>query len=53
MLRLSGKGRLERGADADLAVLDEQLRVTDVMAMGTWHVVDGKTVVRGPFERDS
>jgi beta-aspartyl-dipeptidase (metallo-type) len=50
VLRLAGKGVLEAGADADLVVLDDHHRVTDVMAMGIWHVVDGEAVVRGPFE---
>jgi beta-aspartyl-dipeptidase (metallo-type) len=50
VLRLAGKGRLETGADADLVVLDDQHRVTDVMAMGVWHVKDGEAIVRGLFE---
>jgi beta-aspartyl-dipeptidase (metallo-type) len=49
-LRLSRKGHLAAGADADLVVLDNAGGVADVMARGRWHVRDGKTVVRGTFE---
>ncbi|MEQ1690703.1 MAG: beta-aspartyl-peptidase [Gemmatimonas sp.] len=49
-LRLNGKGRIGVGTDADLVVLDEHHRVTDVMARGAWHVRDGALVKRGAFE---
>ena len=48
-LRLA-KGRLQPGADADLVVLDDAGRPSDVMALGRWHVRDGRPVVRGTFE---
>ena len=50
LLRLSRKGRLGVGADADLVVLDNSGAVAGVMARGRWHVRDGQTVVRGTFE---
>ena len=50
LLRLDAKGHLSVGADADLAVLDGQGRITDVMAGGRWHVVDSTTVIHGTFE---
>jgi beta-aspartyl-dipeptidase (metallo-type) len=50
VLRLPRKGRLVKGADADLVVLDDKGAVTDVMARGRWHVRDGRPVVRGTFE---
>jgi beta-aspartyl-dipeptidase (metallo-type) len=49
-LRLSRKGRLVPGADADLVVLDEAGAVADVMARGRWHLQAGRVVVRGTFE---
>ena len=53
VLRLASKGQLAVGADADLVVLDADWRVTDVMALGRWHVTDGEAVVRGLFETPS
>ena len=50
LLRLSGKGELRVGADADLVVLDADHRVSGVMARGAWHVRSGKTVRIGTFE---
>jgi beta-aspartyl-dipeptidase (metallo-type) len=49
-LRLTHKGRISVGADADLVVLDDSHRVRDVMARGVWHVRDGALVKRGLFE---
>ena len=51
VLRLSRKGRLTPGADADLVVLDAEHRVADVMARGRWHVRGGVPVILGTFER--
>ena len=50
LLRLSAKGSLRIGADADLVVLDAAYRVRDVMARGVWHIQDGMTERRGTFE---
>jgi len=50
LLRLPDKGRIEAGGDADLVVLNPDGEMTDVMALGRWHVVDGRAVVRGTFE---
>ncbi|MCO4760704.1 MAG: beta-aspartyl-peptidase [Myxococcales bacterium] len=49
-LRLSQKGELAPGRDADLVVLTAQMKVSAVMARGRWMVRDGESVVRGPFE---
>ena len=38
------------GGDADLVVLGDDGRPTDVMARGRWHVRDRQPVVRGTFE---
>lgn len=50
-LRLQRKGVIEPGADADLVVLGADFRPLHVMALGEWHVRDGKAVRRGTFER--
>jgi beta-aspartyl-dipeptidase (metallo-type) len=50
LLRLTGKGCLDVGSDADLVVLDEDHRVADVMARGRWHVADRQPLVLGTFE---
>lgn len=49
-LRLSGKGRIAVGADADLVCLDEDHRALHVIARGRLHREHGKTRLRGSFE---
>ncbi|HEY8375077.1 MAG TPA: beta-aspartyl-peptidase, partial [Nannocystis sp.] len=50
LLRLSHKGRLLPGADADLVALAPDGRIDSVIARGRWLVRGGETVVFGPFE---
>ncbi|TXH64977.1 MAG: beta-aspartyl-peptidase [Lysobacteraceae bacterium] len=50
LLRLSGKGELRVGADADLALLDDAGHLTDVMALGEWHLRAGAVRRRSAFE---
>lgn len=50
LFRLSGKGRIQVGAAADLVALDEDGEVTDVMALGRWHIRHGQPVIKGTFE---
>jgi len=50
LLRLARKGRIETGNDADLVVLGPGGEITDVMALGAWHVRDGAVLRKGTFE---
>ena len=50
LLRLTQKGQIRVGADADLVSLDQNFRINDVMARGCWHLRDGKLQRRGRFE---
>jgi len=50
VLRLSRKGRIAAGCDADLVILDREGGIRDVMARGRWQVRDGRVVGRGTFE---
>jgi len=50
LLRLTGKGVIARGADADLVALDEQCAAHTVLVRGEIVVEDGQAVRRGTFE---
>ncbi len=50
LLRLSSKGRITEGMDADLIVLDENHLPRHVMARGRWHVLDHQPIIKGTFE---
>ncbi len=50
LLRLPSKGHIRVGDDADLVALDADGHVSDVMALGAWHVRSGEAVRVGTFE---
>ncbi|MGA4720583.1 beta-aspartyl-peptidase [Fictibacillus nanhaiensis] len=50
ILKLKQKGRLQEGLDADLVLLNEDLNIDSVFALGQVMVRDGETVIKGTFE---
>ena len=50
LLRLTKKGRIAAGCDADLVIIDDHGAITDVMANGNWHVRAERSVRAGTFE---
>nr|WP_286183042.1 beta-aspartyl-peptidase [Bacillus sp. ISL-55] len=50
VLKLSQKGRIEAGRDADLVLLDDNLEIDTVVAMGKVVVEKGVALVKGTFE---
>ncbi|WP_252225127.1 beta-aspartyl-peptidase [Clostridium sp. ZBS2] len=51
ILKLYNKGRIEKGKDADLVIVDENsLDIDIVLCNGIKMVQDGKCIVRGTFE---
>ena len=50
LLRLTEKGQLITGRDADLLVFNQNFEITDVMAKGLWHKRNNKQLIIGTFE---
>ncbi len=51
IFKLTHKGRIQAGADADIVLLNpEDLSISAVMAMGRTMVADGQAVVKGTFD---
>lgn len=50
ILKLTHKGELAKGKDADLVLLDEELQVDTVFALGRLMVEGKEAVVKGTFE---
>ncbi|MYL54728.1 beta-aspartyl-peptidase [Pontibacillus yanchengensis] len=50
ILKLHKKGRIDTGLDADLVMLNQDLEVVDVFALGKEMVRNGEPVVTGTFE---
>ena len=52
ILRLPGKGSIEVGNDADLALVDESFQMRTVIARGALFMADGEIIKKGTFEAD-
>ncbi len=50
LLKLTAKGKVEQGFDADLVVLDGNHQVQSVMINGVWHIKESEPVIKGCFE---
>jgi beta-aspartyl-dipeptidase (metallo-type) len=50
LLLLRDRGRIRVDGAADLLVLDDEDRITDVMVGGQWHLRDGRLQIGGRFE---
>lgn len=49
-LALKNKGKIEKGCDADFCFMDQDLKLTDVIANGRRMMADGTIIVKGNFE---
>jgi beta-aspartyl-dipeptidase (metallo-type) len=50
ILKLSGKGFISQGMDADLLFLDSGMQMVHLLAMGKWVVRNGEVVKKGVYE---
>jgi len=50
ILKLSGKGFISTGMDADLLFLDQEMKMNHLLAMGKWAVKDGVVIKKGTYE---
>lgn len=50
ILKLPGKGFIMPGMDADILLLDREMRMVHLISMGEWVVRDGKVIKKGAYE---
>jgi beta-aspartyl-dipeptidase (metallo-type) len=50
ILKLSGKGQISVGMDADLLFLDSGMKMVHLLAMGKWVVKEGTILKKGTYE---
>lgn len=50
VLKLRSKGHIAAGADADICLLDNELNLKGVIAMGVWMMRDGVLLKKGTYE---
>ncbi len=51
ILKLKNKGKIEAGMDADLVLLDADLRINSVFALGKQVVENGRLIKKGAYEK--
>lgn len=49
-LKIPNKGHIREGFDADLCILDQEMKLTDVFAKGSQMMADTKVVRKGKYE---
>lgn len=50
VLKISSKGRIRTGADADICLIDSNLNLNSVIALGEWMLRDGQLLRKGTYE---
>lgn len=50
ILKLSNKGLISTGMDADLLFLNQEIKMLHLLAMGKWVVKDGVVISKGTYE---
>lgn len=50
ILKLNNKGRIQTGLDADVLLIDKNLELQGVIAMGKWLMKDKKHIIKGTYE---
>jgi beta-aspartyl-dipeptidase (metallo-type) len=50
ILKLQGKGFISKGFDADILILNKNMEMVHLIAMGKWVVRNGKVIMKGAYE---
>ena len=50
LLKLYNKGEIKEGNDADLVIMDKDLKITDVFAKGKLMIENAQIKIKGTFE---
>ena len=50
IIKLNNKGSIEKGKDADLVIMDKNLKITEVFARGKMMIENAQIKIKGTFE---
>lgn len=50
LMNFTTKGQIAQGMDADIVILNNDRRISHVMASGRWHMFEEKLIKKGTFE---